>query len=232
MIVTVEAPIGADDAMAEVDILPSHTIAEVKSQVATALGIDPNTVSLMYGGQVLAEQSTVGQAGIIDRSRLALMPFNMVGGADLARLMNEREFLLKEFPTIQAFGNPPTKYEGLLRCTKGRVAELARQGVHPFTEYVKWHRFRIELPPEYPLKSPIVTWLTAIPHPNIIAGTPSGICVRGIGHEWKQKFTLSMVVNSLNFLLVNPNGGDPYNDDTCRKMAEICKQHGFDFGRR
>ncbi|MFA6001542.1 MAG: ubiquitin-conjugating enzyme E2 [Thermoleophilia bacterium] len=234
MLVTIEAPIGADDALVEVDILASHTIGEVKNQVSTALGVDPNTVSLVYGGEPLDDGLTVQQAGIIDRSRLALMPFNMKGGADAARLMNERTVLLKEFPTIQAFGNPPTKYEGLMRCSRGRVLELAQQGVFPFSEYTKWHRFRIEVPSDYPLKSPVVTWLTEIPHPNIVPGVANGVCVVGLGSKWKPNYSLAMIVNALSFLLVNPNGDDPFNgrdNMACVKAAEVCKEYGFAYGR-
>lgn len=233
MLVTIEAPIGAEDALVEVDILASHTIGDVKFQVSQALGVDPNTVSLVYGGEPLDDNLTVGQAGILDRSRLALMPFNMKGGADPARLMNERAILLKEFPTVQAFGNPPMKYEGMIRCTRGRVLQLAQQGVYPFTEYVQWHRFRIEVPSEYPLRSPVVTWLTDIPHPNIVPGAPNGVCVVGLGNKWKPSYSLSMIINALSFLLVNPNGDDPFNgrkNKNCVKAAKICREHGFAFG--
>ncbi len=76
----VQAPIGPQTGLAEIEVIPEHTVGEVKQQVCASFGIDPSTVSLMYGGMVLSDDSTIIQAGIPENAQLALMPYNIVGG--------------------------------------------------------------------------------------------------------------------------------------------------------
>jgi len=76
----VQAPIGPQTGLAEIEVIPEHTVGEVKQQVCASFGIDPSTVSLMYGGMVLSDDSTITQAGIPENAQLALMPYNIVGG--------------------------------------------------------------------------------------------------------------------------------------------------------
>ena len=76
----VQAPIGPQTGLAEIEIIPDHTIGEIKHQVCTSFGVDPSTVALMYGGMVLDEGTTVSRAGIPENAQLALMPYNIVGG--------------------------------------------------------------------------------------------------------------------------------------------------------
>ena len=87
---------------------------------------------------------------------------------NLPLLYEEKSFVNHQFPMVTSLADPPTLYEGLVRCEKGEVKDLAEQKVWPFTEYVNWHRYRLELLNEYPLKPPVVTWLTEISHPNIV----------------------------------------------------------------
>ncbi|MEM2123596.1 MAG: ubiquitin-like protein [Candidatus Bathyarchaeia archaeon] len=77
----VQAPIGPQTGLAEIDVIPDHTIGEIKHQVCNSFGVDASTVALMYAGTVLDDNTTVGQAGIPENAQLALMPYNIVGGA-------------------------------------------------------------------------------------------------------------------------------------------------------
>ena len=77
----IQAPIGDEAGLAEIDILPTHTIGEVKYEVCNAFGIDPNTTAMMYGGEILDENATVAQLGIAESAQIALMPLDIVGGA-------------------------------------------------------------------------------------------------------------------------------------------------------
>jgi len=76
----VQAPIGPQTGLAEIDVIPDHTIGEIKQQVCTSFGVDPATVALMYGGIILDESGTVSKAGIPENAQLALMPYNIIGG--------------------------------------------------------------------------------------------------------------------------------------------------------
>lgn len=77
----VQAPIGPQTGLAEIDVIPDHAIGDIKRQVCNSFGVDPSTVALMYAGTTLDEGLTVGLAGIPENAQLALMPFNIVGGA-------------------------------------------------------------------------------------------------------------------------------------------------------
>lgn len=80
MRVMVQAPIGDRAGLAEIEILPEHKISDIKARLCASFGINPKTVALMYGGEVLNENKTVGNLGIVDGSQLALMPLDIVGG--------------------------------------------------------------------------------------------------------------------------------------------------------
>jgi hypothetical protein len=64
---------------------------------------------------------------------------------NLPLLFKEKSFINHQFPMVTPLADPPTLYEGLVRCEKGEVKDLAEKGVWPFTEYIGWHRFRLEL---------------------------------------------------------------------------------------
>jgi hypothetical protein len=145
----------------------------------------------------------------------------------LSRIRDERAFLRHQFPMVTPTNDPPTVYEGFCRCEKGPVKELADKGAWPFTEYVQMHRFRLELPNEYPLKPPVATWLTEISHPNIVPLLRGVVCVSVLGKEWKPDLKLPSVINSLFYLLVDPNPDDVWNHPKCLKAAEALRRHGF-----
>ncbi len=81
MKVMVQAPIGEEAGLAEIDVQPTHSIRDVKREVCRSFGVDSSTVALMYGGEVLDENRTIGELGITENSQLAIMPLDIVGGA-------------------------------------------------------------------------------------------------------------------------------------------------------
>ncbi len=80
MKVIVQAPIGEEAGLAEIDVQPTHTIRQVKTEVCKAFGIEGSSVALMYGGEVLDENRTIEELGIAENSQLAIMPLDIVGG--------------------------------------------------------------------------------------------------------------------------------------------------------
>jgi len=146
---------------------------------------------------------------------------------DISTLYKEKSLLNHQFPTVTATNDPPTKFEGLIRCEKGEVKRLAEQGVWPFTEYADWNRFRLELPSEYPLKPPVATWLTEISHPNIVPHVPNAVCVSILGDKWDPRLKLISVVNALHYLLTDPNPQNVFDHPRALKAAAVCRSHGF-----
>jgi hypothetical protein len=80
MRIMVQAPIGERAGLAEIEIRPEHTVSQVKSKVCSSFGVNPKTVALMYGGEVLNERKTMKALGITDGAQLALMPLDIIGG--------------------------------------------------------------------------------------------------------------------------------------------------------
>jgi hypothetical protein len=146
---------------------------------------------------------------------------------DISILYKEKSLLNHQFPTVMAINDPPTQFEGLIRCEKGEVKKLAEKEIWPFTEYVDWNRFRLELPPEYPLKPPVAMWLTDISHPNIVPNIPNAVCVSILGEKWDPRLKLISVVNALHYLLTDPNPQNVFDHPRALKAANICRSYGF-----
>lgn len=142
-------------------------------------------------------------------------------------LYKEKNFTNHQFPTVVALNDPPTTYEGMLRCEKGPVKALAEKKIWPFTEYTDWNRFRLELPEEYPLKPPTATWLSDISHPNIVPKVMNAVCVSILGENWRPDLKLVSVVNALYYLLSDPNPDNVFDHPNCLRAANICRSHGF-----
>ena len=142
-------------------------------------------------------------------------------------LYKEKNFTNHQFPTVVALNDPPTTYEGLLRCEKGYVKTLAEKKIWPFTEYVDWNRFRLELSEEYPLKPPTTMWLSDISHPNIVPKVMNAVCVSILGENWRPDLKLVSVVNALYYLLSDPNPDNVFDHPGCLKAASVCRSYGF-----
>ncbi len=115
----------------------------------------------------------------------------------------------------------------MLRCEKGEVKKLAEKKIWPFTEYAEWNRFRLELPTDYPLKPPVATWLSDVSHPNIVPNIPNAVCVSVLGENWRPDLKIISVVNSLYYLLSDPNPQNVFDHPRCLKAANVCRNHGF-----
>lgn len=146
---------------------------------------------------------------------------------NLPLLFKEKSFINHQFPMVTPLADPPNLYEGLVRCEKGEVKDLAEKGVWPFTEYVGWHRFRLELLNEYPLKPPVVTWLTEISHPNIVPNIAGAVCVSVLGEGWRPDLKVVSVINSLYYLLSDPNPNNVFDHPNCIESAKVCRRYGF-----
>ena len=146
---------------------------------------------------------------------------------DVTVLYKEKNLLNHQFPTVTAINDPPTQFEGLIRCEKGEVKKLAEQSVWPFTEYADWNRFRLDVPADYPLHPPIATWLTDISHPNIVPNIPNAVCVSILGEKWDPRLRLISVVNALHYLLTDPNPQSVFDHPKALKAANVCRSYGF-----
>jgi hypothetical protein len=146
---------------------------------------------------------------------------------NLPLLFKEKSFINHQFPMVTPLADPPNLYEGLVRCEKGEVKDLAEKSVWPFTEYVGWHRFRLELLNEYPLKPPVVTWLTEISHPNIVPNIAGAVCVSVLGEGWRPDLKVVSVINSLYYLLSDPNPNNVFDHPNCIESAKVCRRYGF-----
>jgi ubiquitin-protein ligase len=146
---------------------------------------------------------------------------------DISALYKEKSLLNHQFPTITALNDPPTRFEGLIRCEKGEVQKLSEKGIWPFTEYTDWNRFRLDLPTEYPLKPPVATWLTDIAHPNIVPNIPNAVCVSILGEKWDPRLKLISVVNALHYLLTDPNPQSVFDHPRALKAANVCRSYHF-----
>ena len=143
------------------------------------------------------------------------------------RLCEERAVLRQWLPMVTPMNDLPSVYEGYCRCEKGPVKELADRGVWPFTEYVEMHKFRLELPDEYPLKHPIVTWLTDISHPNIVPFLRGVVCVSLLGEDWTPRLRLPCVIHALSHLLADPSPRHIWDHSKSLKAAEVVRHYGF-----
>ncbi len=146
---------------------------------------------------------------------------------DVSLLYKEKSLLNHQFPTITALNDPPSHYEGLIRCEKGEVKKLAEKRIWPFTEYVNFNRFRLELPVDYPLRPPVATWLSDISHPNIVPNIPNAVCVSILGEKWDPRLKLISVVNAFHYLLSDPNPQNVFDHHRALKAANICRSYGF-----
>lgn len=146
---------------------------------------------------------------------------------NISLLYKEKNFVNHQFPTVTALNDPPTTYEGMLRCEKGDVKSLADKKIWPFTEYADWNRFKLQLPEEYPLKPPTAMWLTDISHPNIVPKVLNAVCVSILGENWRPDLKLVSVVNALYYLLSDPNPENVFDHPNCLKSASVCRSYGF-----
>ena len=190
-----------------------YSEAELKTKVSQKLELPRSSFTL---------HSITAESNEFD---YAVIPLNIAGAVDDDLLRDEYEFLRHQFPLVTMINL--TTYEGMVRCEGGPIKELAEDDVWPFHQYTQWHKYRMKLSFLHPYKPPTVTWLTDIDHPNIIPKRSGKVCVSLLGKGWLPQTKLAAIVNSLHFLLFDPNPYSHYPNKRCTRAAEVCKQYGF-----
>ena len=82
-------------------------------------------------------------------------------------------------------------------------------------------QFEINVPRTFPFTPPKVKAITPIWHPNIFKDR---ICIGILGKDWTPASNLVDVVESLRFLLFNPNPDDPLNTTAAKEMKTMPKE--------
>ncbi|ONK63768.1 uncharacterized protein A4U43_C07F18730 [Asparagus officinalis] len=79
-------------------------------------------------------------------------------------------------------------------------------------------RVRVELPDDYPVKSPSIGFATKIFHPNV-DGLSGSVCLNLLNQDWSSVFDLVMVFKDfLPRFLKEPNPDDPMNPEAAELM--------------
>ncbi|KAF4469218.1 ubiquitin-conjugating enzyme (huntingtin interacting 2) [Fusarium albosuccineum] len=81
------------------------------------------------------------------------------------------------------------------------------------------YKVDIQIPDQYPFKSPIIRFDTKIWHPNISSQT-GAICLDTLGSNWSPVQTIKTALLSLRMLLEFPNPKDPQDAEVAKMMLE------------
>ena len=120
-----------------------------------------------------------------------------------ARLAQEAEWIKREQPSFKPVADDITKWQGFIIGT-----DIYHGGVFCIN---------IAIPRDYPFKPPRVTCQTPIFHPNFYR---ERVCIGILGKDWTATTNLIQVIESVRFLLSNPNPHDPLY----KIAAELMKQ--------
>lgn len=117
------------------------------------------------------------------------------------RLAIEADEMKREQPSFEPIDGDVTRWKGFIIGT----------GQYDGGVFV----FDIKIPREYPFKPPIVKTKTKIWHPNFFNDK---VCVGILGKHWAPANNLVDIVESLRFLLSNPNPDDPLHSSAANMM--------------
>ncbi len=118
-----------------------------------------------------------------------------------ARIAVESNEIKRELPTFLPIDNNTLNWRGFIFGT----------GLYEGGVFV----LEIKLPREYPFKPPKVSCITKIFHPNFF---DTKICVGILGVDWTPASNLVDVIESIRFVLTNPNPDDPLNSTAANLM--------------
>lgn len=80
-------------------------------------------------------------------------------------------------------------------------------------------QIRVYLPPDWPVRSPSIAFVTKVMHVNIEINSGS-ICCNQLNEDYAPATRLSTIIKIvLPQLLEHPNGSDPFNVDAARLLA-------------
>lgn len=80
-------------------------------------------------------------------------------------------------------------------------------------EGIKYH-ISIKLGVGYPMKPPIVKFVSKIYHPNV--GHTGSICLDILQNNWSPAMSIANIITSLQLLLQEPNPSSPLNSDAAK----------------
>jgi len=229
MRLVIRAPIGEGFSI-NLNVEDQFSVRNLKELLYRKTNIPGHDIALVLQGEILKDESYIKDLNIGDSNSLTLIPNGLFAAVDEEALIEEYRYLRSQFPLVKMVDL--LTYQGKLRCERGYVKELADRGVWPFTEYVKWHEFKMVLSYLHPYKPPTVTWLTDISHPNIIPRKKGKVCVNILGKKWLPNTKLAAVVNALYFLLSDPNPYSAYPTRRCKEVAKIVRMFGFPLKRK
>ncbi|KAJ2361530.1 E2 ubiquitin-protein ligase peroxin 4 [Coemansia sp. RSA 2611] len=78
-------------------------------------------------------------------------------------------------------------------------------------------RLRIDIPEQYPIKPPILTFVTPVCHPNVHFETGE-ICLDILKTQWSPAWTLTSTCLAVHVLLANPEPSSPLNCDAANLL--------------
>jgi ubiquitin-conjugating enzyme E2 M len=87
------------------------------------------------------------------------------------------------------------------------------------------YKFAFLIKPMYPHDAPKVKCETPIYHPNI--DQDGNVCLNILREDWKPILSISAVIYGLLYLLLEPNGNDPLNQEA----AEVLRNNRPEFAR-
>jgi hypothetical protein len=223
------ATVFAEGSSITIQVHSSSTLSQVMDRLCRKGHMESKDLCFIHNGLILDDHLILDSLDLGEQRTLILSPRGISAGVDEQALADEYKYLREQFPLVRMVDL--MTYIGRIRCERGLVKDLADRGIWPFTEYVKWHEFKMELSYLHPYKPPKVTWLTDISHPNIIPAKKGKVCVSILGKKWLPNTKLAAVVNALYFLLSDPNPYSAYPNKRCKEVAVICRMFGFPIKR-
>ncbi len=77
---------------------------------------------------------------------------------------------------------------------------------------------QINFPTDYPIKAPVVTFVTVPYHPNVY--TNGKICLDILADQWTAALQIDQLLQSIRSLLTDPNPSSPANPDAANLYSQ------------